>query len=227
MTRGPRSVPGTASIATSDGGDKLCAPAAARNEAALRALLAPHAPARGRALELASGTGQHVVAFARAFPGLHWQPSDVDPARLRSIDARAAEAALDNIAPARLLDATQPGWSAAEEAPDLIVLVNLLHLISDREAATLVTEAAQALTPGGRLVVYGPFMRSGVLTSEGDRTFHASLVGHDPAIGYKDDLAVQAMATAAGLSLLDRVEMPANNLAFVWARETAAGPGPG
>ncbi len=40
--------------------------------AVLRTLLAPS----GRALEIASGTGQHAAHFASALPGWTWQPSD-------------------------------------------------------------------------------------------------------------------------------------------------------
>ena len=215
MTGNPRSVPTTASVAATPDGGKLHAPAAARNTDPLCALLLEHAPRRGRALELASGTGQHVVAFARALPALHWQPTDLDAARLSSIDTYAAEAGLANIAPAVALNATRPGPC------DLILLVNLLHLISTPEAETLITEAAGALAADGTLIIYGPFKRDGRLISAGDTRFDASLRAHDPQIGYKDDGAVLALAQTAGLSLRHTVEMPANNLALLWQRPAA------
>jgi hypothetical protein len=79
----------------------------------------------------------------------------------------------------------------------------------------VIGESAAALAPGGRLVVYGPFMRAGELTSDGDARFHASLVAQDPEIGYKDDFDVLDMAVEAGLSVAEVVEMPSNNLALV------------
>lgn len=209
-----RSAPGTASIAAPAGG-KLCAPSATRNLAALCDLLEQVAPASGTALELASGTGQHVVGYGARLPGLEWQPSEADPSRLSSINAYVAEAALDNLRPAIALDATAPGWAGQIAAVDLIMLSNLLHLISVAETGVLLQEAAAALAPAGRLVIYGPFMRAGALTSTGDQSFHASLQAHDPEIGYKDDFDVLDWAEAAGLTPLRIIEMPANNLALV------------
>lgn len=196
-------------------GGRLLAPSAARNLGPIRDLLVVVAPPRGRALELASGTGQHVVAFAAALPGLHWQPSEIAPDRRASIAAHVADAGLGNIAPPVALDATAPGWAARHGGQALILLSNLLHLIAMPRAETLIREAAMALAPGGRLVIYGPFMRAGELTSDGDRAFHASLVAQDPETGYKDDFDVMDLMQAAGLDMTEAIEMPANNLALV------------
>lgn len=208
-----RSVPGSASVASESGG-KLFAPSAARNAEAIGGLLALLLPGPARVLELASGTGQHAAEFAARFPQARWQPTDTDPARCASIDAYAAEAACPNLAPARQLDATAAGWAAGEDPPDLILLVNLLHLISAAEAKTLITEAARALSPGGHFVIYGPFMRGGALTSAGDQAFHNSLQAHDPAIGYKDLDDVLHWLAEAGLPQTAVAQMPANNLAL-------------
>ncbi|WP_306006063.1 DUF938 domain-containing protein [Aquicoccus porphyridii] len=205
-------LPDSAAIANATEGAKLAAPSAARNADAICAVLADIAPGQGRALELASGTGQHVVALARALPGFAWQPSEIDPARRASIDAYVAEARLPNLAPAIDLDATTPGWAAAQAGQDLIVVVNLLHLVSEPEARVLIAEAAQALAPGGMFAIYGPFLRDGEATSEGDARFHASLTTQDPEIGYKDDWDVIDWLQAAWLDMAHVVEMPANNL---------------
>jgi SAM-dependent methyltransferase len=210
-----RKLPPTASVAEPQAGGKLYAPAAARNADALCAVLTQHGPASGTALEIASGTGQHIVTFASALPGLNWQPSEIDPARRISIDAHVAEAGLTNVAPAMPLDACAPGWAATRAPFDLIVLVNLLHLISDPEAKVLISEASRALAPGGTFVFYGPFKRAGALTSEGDARFDAELRSADPLIGYKDDLDIADWMGKAGLDLTDPLELPANNLAFV------------
>ncbi|MGD9863387.1 MAG: DUF938 domain-containing protein [Pseudodonghicola sp.] len=208
-------LPDTASIADKGEGDKLVAPSATRNCDAICDLLAQVAPQQGRALEIASGTGQHVVAFAARFPGLHWQPSDPEPSRRASIDAYAADSGCGNIAPALDLDATRPGWGAELRGQDLIVLCNLLHLIPMDWVEALIGEAAQALAPGGRILLYGPFMRAGELTSPGDEAFHASLTAQDPRIGYKDDFDVMDLLQDVGLEMVEVIEMPANNLALV------------
>jgi len=210
-----RSVPGTASVASSKGG-KLFAPSAANNMAPLCDLLEQVAPTQGYALEIASGTGQHVVGYAARLPSLIWQPTEVAAERRASIDAYANEAGLDNILAARELDATSPGWgSKLDRLQGLIMLSNLLHLISEDEARTLIAEAATALSLNGQLVIYGPFMRNGTLTSAGDTAFHASLTANDPETGYKDDIETIGWLQSAGLDLVQAVEMPANNLALV------------
>ncbi|MBE1297423.1 MAG: DUF938 domain-containing protein [Rhodobacteraceae bacterium] len=209
-----RSTPGSASVTESQDG-KLFAPSAARNLEPLCDLLEEIAPKSGQALEIASGTGQHVVAYAARLPSLIWQPSEVDATRRASIDIHAAEADLDNIRPAQEPDATAPGWAQSVEPVDFIVLSNLLHLITENDAKTLIREAARALKPSGKLCIYGPFMRAEELTSEGDRAFHASLIAHDPDIGYKDDFDTIDWIQNSGLDMADVIEMPANNLALV------------
>ena len=212
-------LPDSASVATPDGEGRLFAPSAARNAEAIVTLVRDIlGDTTGDALEIASGTGQHVIALAAALPGLHWQPSDIDPDRRTSIDAHAKASGLANIAPAIALDATSPGWGMEQCGKSFICLANLLHLISTKEARILISEAAEALAPGGRLMIYGPFMRDDELTSEGDKAFHASLVAQDPEIGYKSDFDVVEWGLASWLDYDDMIEMPANNLAILWRK---------
>ncbi|WP_095590162.1 DUF938 domain-containing protein [Actibacterium ureilyticum] len=199
------------------------APSAGRNADPISAVLARLAPPRGQALEIASGTGQHIARWATEHPGLSWQPSDVNPDNLDSIRAWAAQADLPNLRDPILLDAGQPGWGAGQAPLDLIVLVNLLHLIATPEAETVIAEAALALAPDGVLAIYGPFSRDGAFTSDGDAGFHRSLTAQDPAIGYKDTQQVADWMQAAGLVPQAPIEMPANNL-FLIARHAFSKP---
>lgn len=214
-----QNLPASASVVAPREGGRLHAPAAARNAGSLVALLQAHAPTSGKALEIASGTGQHIVEFASALHDMMWHPTDIAEDRRASIDSYARAAAVDNIAAAEHLDATQAGWGATHAGCDLIVLVNLLHLISARAAQILITEAAEALRANGTLILYGPFKRDGRLTSAGDRRFDTELRAADPAIGYKDNRDMDRWLTAAGLAVTSR-DMPANNLAFI-ARKPA------
>jgi len=214
-------LPPTASVAEPLDGDKLNAPSAVRNVGAIADLLSQLAPQSGKALELASGTGQHVIALAQRLPDLNWQPTEVDPVRRRSIDAYVTEAALPNVALSRDLNATARGWAAQFGGQTLILLSNLLHLITTPQADILISEAAAALAPGGQLVIYGPFMRGGELTSDGDIAFHQSLTGENPEIGYKDDFDTLDMMQAAGLEIAYVIEMPANNLALIASKPSA------
>ena len=211
-------LPDTASVANSDEQGRLHAPSAERNAGAIADLVADFGPAQGRALEIASGTGQHAVTISARLPDLIWQPTDIDPLRLESIRAWAADHDLPNLQAPHILDATQPGWGKTHHGQNLILLVNLLHLISWEETTCLIEEAAKALASGGVLILYGPFMRAGELTSDGDRKFHASLQAQDPEIGYKDDFDILDTAVSAGLEVVCAVEMPANNLSLILKR---------
>ncbi len=205
----------TASVANSQGDDRLFAPSAERNSKPIINLIKRIAPKSGEALEIASGTGQHIIKMALALPYLSWLPSEVDEKRLKSITAWIKNENLQNIKSPVYLDATETGWAQNIPDYDFILLVNLLHLISWNETKTLLSELSKALKRNGVALIYGPFMRNGQLTSEGDHNFHNSLIQTDPDIGYKNDLDVQKLFFNSGLLLLETVEMPANNLACI------------
>lgn len=213
-----RTLPSNASVATEGQDGRLVAPAATRNTDVLCDLLAHCAPKTGKALEIASGTGQHVSAFARSLPGLHWQPTEIDAERRISINSYAHD--LPNVAEAAALDATSKGWHEAFPGQDLIVLINLVHLISWPETKVLVSEAAQALGPAGRFILYGPFKRGGELTSEGDKRFHNALIQQDPEIGYKNDANISDLMSENGLTVIKVAKLPANNIAFIGQGQT-------
>ena len=86
------------------------APAAARNRQPILDVLRPHLPASGLVLEVASGSGEHVMHFAAALPDLIFQPSDPDSSARASIDDWARESGLANVRPAVALDAQSAAW---------------------------------------------------------------------------------------------------------------------
>ena len=110
---------------------------------------------------------------------------------------------------------TDEGWSALCPNQDFILLVNLLHLVSESEAQVIISGISQSLTAGGRCVIYGPFKRDGLLTSDGDKFFHQSLIEADPDIGYKDDKWMLDLFQNYNLETVKIANMPANNLAFI------------
>lgn len=201
-------------------------PAADRNKGPILTELLRRLPAEGRALEIASGTGQHTVHFAAALPGWHWQPTDAEPAALASIGALSRDAGLRNIAPPLLLDllAVTPtsddtGWSVAEI--DLVYCANLLHISPWPTCAALMQGAAGALRPGGMLLVYGPFVVDGEPTTASNLGFDADLRARDTRWGLRRLADVDAQARLHGLALAERIALPANNLLLVFSR---AGP---
>ena len=210
-----KNLPATACVTNMEADGRLSAPSALRNAEPIVELVREIAIKPGNALEIASGTGQHVVKLAAALPLLNWQPSDVDETRIKSIRCWSNDHHLTNLNPPCLLDATKEGWAAEHHDQDLILLVNLLHLISIEETKILVKEVSKALAPKGVSIIYGPFMRSGELISKGDMEFHHSLINTDPDLGYKNDLDMLNLFGEAGLVHLSTNKMPANNLAFI------------
>ena len=134
---------------------------------------------------------------------------------MNSITSWARKANSNNLAAPITLDATASGWASEHSAFDLIIIVNLLHLISKVETTRLISEASQALNIQGTMLIYGPFMRGDRFESEGDERFHHSLVAQDSDIGYKSFESVQDLQTKAGLFTEATHEMPANNLMLV------------
>jgi SAM-dependent methyltransferase len=215
----PRVLPPSASIARrTEGSKKLFAPSAERNAHTICAALKTVAPEQGNALELASGTGQHIVTLAQATPNIRWQPTEVDRDRITSIQAYIDGTHCNNINKPVFLNATRSGWSSTIDPMSLVLLSNLLHLVSDKEVETLVAEVAASLLPGGRFFLYGPFKRSGELISLGDKEFDTNIRTSAPDAGYKDDQWIISHATDFGLLLDKTIEMPANNLALVFAK---------
>ena len=213
-------LPDMASVANSKGDGRLFARSAEKNSDPIINLIKRIVPKSGEALEIASGTGQHIVKLAMSLPNLSWTPSEIEGERLKSITAWTEGVNLLNIRPPLYLDATETGWSKSLPPSDLILLVNLLHLISWNETETLIGEISKALQPNGIAFIYGPFMRNAQLTSEGDKSFHNSLIQADQDIGYKNDLDMLELFSNSGLLHLETIEMPANNLALLLKKDS-------
>ena len=190
--------------------------ATVRNREPILDVLKRHLPSRGLALEVASGSGEHVVHLARAFPALAFQPSDPDPAHRASIDAWVAAVGLANIRAAIDLDATAECWPL--EAADAVLCINMIHIAPWAAAEGLMRGAGRVLPPGGVLYLYGPYKRSGRHTAPSNATFDASLRAQDRAWGVRDLEAVADIASAQGFAAPVIVEMPANNLSLVFRK---------
>lgn len=197
----------------SDQGRLHSAPAE-RNSGAILDVLARVLPHRGKVVEIASGTGQHVVKFARALPGLQWQPSDIDPELRASVALRIAEAELTNVEPPIDLDVTQFPWPVG--AADAVVCINMIHIAPWPATAALFRGAREVLATRGALVTYGPYMRSGQHTAASNAAFDADLRKRNPAWGLRDIDAVTDVARQHAFDLEELIAMPANNFVLVF-----------
>lgn len=216
--------------------DTPFSPAAERNKQPILDVLRQVLPARGRALEVASGTGQHVACFAAGFPGWVWQPTDVDKLTLVGIAANTV--GLKNVRAPLLLNVLQPSWllaaSAAAGVPadgrvaandvygsalDAVYCANMLHISPWDTCAALMRGSALRLTEEGVLITYGPYLEEGVSTAPGNLAFEGDLRLRDPAWGLRSVRDVSDEARRVGLGLRARYEMPANNLLLVFGFE--------
>lgn len=191
-------------------------PATARNRDAILDVLRGVLPASGSVLEIASGSGEHVVHFARAFPDLTFQPSDPEDAALQSIAAWSQNSGLKNIRPPAMLDAASAQWPV--NAADAILCINMIHIAPWRASEGLFHGAARLLPPGAPLYLYGPYRRADVVTAPSNEAFDESLKSRNPEWGLRDLETVAALAQDSGFSGPAITEMPANNLSVVFRR---------
>ena len=200
-------------IGPGEGDHRRSAPHVARNAAPIADVLRGVLPERGLVLEIASGTGEHLLHFAGEFPKLLWQPSDPEPAALRSIEAWRAEAGLFNLLPAMSLDARAAEWPVA--AADAILCINMIHISPWAATVGLMRGAGRLLQAGAPLYLYGAYRQAGVETAPSNEAFDESLRARDAEWGLRnlEDVAVEAEKN--GFCLDAVTAMPANNLSVV------------
>lgn len=196
-------------------------PSAERNKQPILELLRATVPAHGEALEIASGTGQHVVWFAKHMPGWNWQPTDLHRGALYNIEAYVAQEDLTNVYAPMVLDVQSDSWLIDAQTVDLVVCINMLHIAPWSACAALMRGCARHLAPGGKLVTYGPYFEDGVPTAASNLAFDASLRAHAPRYGIRRREDVEQAAQNAGLRPVARHAMAANNLLLVFEQAGA------
>ena len=196
-----------------------------RNHQAIRAVMQQFLAGKsGDVVEAGSGTGQHVVDFARHLPEVTWWPSDLNEQHLKSISAWRAHAGLANIRSPLRIDLSNPEWCAEMHngsGPENLLAVfcaNVIHIAPWRVAEGLFAGAGRYLRTEGRLFLYGPFKRGGKHTAPSNAAFDQSLRDQNAEWGVRDIDDLQKLAASAGLKLVESVEMPANNLTLVFER---------
>jgi cyclopropane fatty-acyl-phospholipid synthase-like methyltransferase len=195
--------------------EKPDAAACARNREPILEVLRDHFVDRRKVLEVGSGTGQHAIFFAARLPHLTWQASD-RAENLPGIQAWLDDAALPN-APAPIPLDVNAAWPATRF--DAVFSANILHIMSWREVERLFACLPGIMAGDFKLVVYGPFNHGGRFTSESNAAFDAWLKQGGAHQGLRDFEAVDALASQAGLKLIEDRAMPSNNRCLVWRRD--------
>ncbi len=192
------------------------APAAVRNRDFILDLLRSVLPSTGLVLEVASGTGEHVVHFARELPGLDWQPSDPSPNARASIDAWVVAVCRGNIREAMNFDAAQSPWPVDQVAA--VICINMIHISPWEATVGLMRGAGQALVGGGALYLYGPYRRPDRPLEPSNSVFDEDLRMRDARWGLRDLDSVIQCAADHGLEFERVIDMPANNLSVIFRR---------
>ncbi len=193
---------------------KKHAESAERNRDFIFEVLEPLLPEAGLVLEIASGTGQHVVHFAERTPDLSWQPTDLAPENLTSIAHWVDEAKLENVRAPLLLDVTSNEWPVARA--DVVVCINMIHISPWKATRGLLRGAARLLEKGGLLFLYGPYRIEGRATAPSNLEFDGSLKERDSAWGLRKLEDVAEAAEKQGLALAAHIDTPRNNLSIVF-----------
>lgn len=197
------------------------APSAERNKDAILAGLRPHLARCRRVLEIGSGTGQHAVHMSAALPQLVWQCSEL-PGTVSGLAARLESEGTARTPPPLALDVAAPPWPLpAAEAPDAfdaIFTANTLHIMSFAHVGQFFARIGEVLAPGGLCCVYGPMKYRGAFTTKSNAEFDAQLRARDPLSGIRDFEALDELAQAQGLVLVEDLAMPANNQLLIWRR---------
>ena len=192
------------------------APAALRNREPIADVLRDWLPNSGLVLEIASGTGEHAVHFARSLPKLEWQPSDANAEALGSIAAWRGEARLPNLREPLAIDAAAEAWPIGHAAA--VLSINMVHISPWASALGLVRNAARLLPDGAPLILYGPWLKDDVPTEPSNLLFDADLKRRNPQWGLRRVEDFADAAELAGLQVQEVRAMPANNMMLLLRR---------
>src|SRR6476469_2522119 len=197
-------------------GFRRSAPAALRNREPIAEVLSEWLPPSGLVLEIASGSGEHAIHFAERFPELEWQPTDIHADALASIAAWRDERRPPNLRPPLTLDAASANWPI--DRADAVLSINMVHISPWASALGLLSGASRLLESGAPLIMYGPWLQSGVSTVESNLAFDSDLKLRDPEWGLRRVEDFAAAADERGLALQTTRAMPANNLMLLLRR---------
>lgn len=195
---------------------RIVSPSAERNKGPITEVLMRVLPAQGDVLEVSSGTGQHVLHFARAMPHIRWHPTERDADCRKSIASWLAQTATPNVNAPCHLDVHDEIWPVHDVAA--VVCINMIHIAPPSATEALLRGAGNVIARGGLLFLYGPFRRQGQHTSAGNKAFDERLRAENPEWGVRNLEDVAQLAATVGLELEQTHDMPANNLAVIFRK---------
>ncbi len=173
----------------------------------------------GDALEIGSGTGQHLSYLAKNFPHIIWHGTDIDEVHCKSIDAWAKFNSL-NLPHALALDAASD-WSSVLKEYDsfnVIISMNVIHISPISTLEGIFLNSARFIKNDGILVFYGPFKKGNKHTGEGNKIFDQRLRSENSTWGVRCLSTLERLAADNKFDSPEVIEMPANNYLLVFKK---------
>ena len=200
--------------------NRLIFPATIRNRNAIAEVLSKYLIPNGLFLEIASGSGEHGVFFQKIFPSITWQTSDPELVHRRSIISWINYQGLSSKMPSPLcLDVENRPWPITKQQKDQIkgiICINMIHICPWSCTKALFEESKSFLGKNNFLMLYGPFLRAKIKTSETNLKFDQSLKLKNPQWGLRKLDDVTKIASKNGFHKDKIIEMPANNLSVIY-----------
>ena len=201
--------------------NRLYFPATTRNRDSIAAVLGHYISCNSLLLEIASGSGEHGVFFQKKYKNIIWQTSDPEIVHRNSINSWIKHEGLISKMPEPLdLDVEKRPWPITNQLGSLIkgiVCINMIHITPWACTKALFEESKSYLDQDNFLLIYGPFLRKKIQTSNSNLNFDQSLKSRNPLWGLRQLEEVNKIALENGFKLDKVFEMPANNLSVIYS----------
>ena len=188
--------------------------AAERNKRPIFEALVEHLSQARAVLEVGAGDATHARYALERLPHCVWQTSEA-PGHHRRLVAALADSA-DHRLPRPLALDVRAAWPAGPY--DAVFGANVAHIMDWGAVQALFAGAAKVLCAGGRLCLYGPFLRRGETPRAGNAAFDAALRDRDPAMGLREIEALDDLAEPLGLIPVHDIAMPSDNRLLIWQK---------
>jgi len=191
-----------------------------RNKGPIIQELAPYLNTiNGKALEIGSGTGQHLSNFAKHFDKISWQGSDLDEIHCQSTDAWAEYFSL-KIPKTLKLDASLDWLKVIKQKKkfNIIISMNVIHIAPISVLNGIFINATRLLRKNGLLIFYGPFKNRLEHNGEGNKLFDQRLKDENPTWGIRCMSSLKELGQNTELFHFKTIEMPTNNHILIFKK---------
>ncbi|XP_061080836.1 methyltransferase-like 26 B [Conger conger] len=203
----------------------LLCPAVERNQDGLLSVLSEQLGQQSHrelfALELGSGTGQHVVHFAQGLPFVTWQPSDINEEFRDSIRSYIVATKVKTVLEPLHLDAGEPWekWAGLHKSScDIILSINMLQHCSFGTIEGVFKGSGQILRKDGFLMTYGPYAINGIIAPSSNEELDQTIREKNPEWGLPDVDVLRQLAFSNGMRLERMMEMPESNKCLIFRK---------